>query len=346
MTHGFRSALTVAVIAGWVAVPAGAQQGTSGDHDAHHHDMLARGAEAMGFDQERTVHHFLLTEDGGAIDVGVMDPADEVNRRAVRQHLQEIAVLFKAGDFSKPVLTHAQQVPGSGEMARLKDRIAYTYEETPAGGRVKIVTHDTAALEAVHTFLRFQIEDHRTGDPIAVSAPASGHAMPGMQAGAAGGGHDAGMMSQMGDIHELFSNHDRITRTVTNLPDGIRTMTESADPHVAQLIKDHVTGMGQVVETGRDPGLPIESPALRLIYRNHDRIETAFQTTAAGIIVVQTSTDPETVSALQQHAAEVSEFVKDGMAAMHRAMMGNGGGMMHGGAVGTMPHDQATPGPR
>ncbi len=37
-------------------------------------------------------------------------------------------------------------------------------------------------------------------------------------------GHDAATMAQMGDIHELFVNHDRITRTVTNLPDGIRTV--------------------------------------------------------------------------------------------------------------------------
>ena len=58
-------------------------------------------------------------------------------------------------------------------------------------------------------------------------------------------------------------NHDRITRTVTNLPDGVRTVTESADPRIAQLLKDHVTQMGQRVETGDDPGLPIESPALR-----------------------------------------------------------------------------------
>ena len=49
------------------------------------------------------------------------------------------------------------------------------------------------------------------------------------------------MMAQMGDIHELFVNHDRITRTVTNLPNGIRTVTESADPRIAQLFTDHVT---------------------------------------------------------------------------------------------------------
>ena len=151
---------------------------------------------------------------------------------------------------------------------------------------------------------------------------------------------------EMGDIHELFVNHDRITRTVTNLPNGIRTVTESADPRIAQLLKDHVTSMGQRVETGNDPGLPIESQALRSIYRNYEKIHTTFEPTATGIVVVQTSTDQETVAALQQHASEVTDFVNDGMAAMHRAMMKNGGGMMHGGMMGSMPKDKTTPNPR
>jgi hypothetical protein len=56
---------------------------------------------------------------------------------------------FKAGDFGKPALTHAQQVPGTADMARLKERITYQYEETPGGGRVRIVTRDTGALAAV-----------------------------------------------------------------------------------------------------------------------------------------------------------------------------------------------------
>lgn len=84
--------------------------------------MLTRGAQAMGFDQERTTHHFLLYENGGAIDVAVKEVSDHANLHAIRQHLPEIAGLFKAGDFAKPALTHAQQVPGTVEMARLKDR--------------------------------------------------------------------------------------------------------------------------------------------------------------------------------------------------------------------------------
>jgi hypothetical protein len=349
MTHRLRSVMVFAAVTAWFSSPTGAQQAQQGqahDHETQHREMLARGAQAMGFDQERTVHHFLLYEDGGAIEVSVKEMSDQANLHVVREHLQEIAGLFTAGDFGKPALTHAQQVPGTVDMTRLKDRIAYRYEETAAGGRVRIVTRDADALAAVDAFLHFQIEDHQTGDPGMVQRPASGRMTNGMGPGMMGGGHDAGTMAQMAAIHELFVSHDRITRTVTNRPDGIRTVTESADPQIAQLIKEHVTTSNKQVEAGKDPGLPIESDALHTIFENHDKIRTTIETTATGVVVTQTSSDQKVVAALQQHASEVTEFVKDGMAAMHRAMMKNGGNMMHGGMMGSMPHGGSSPGAR
>ena len=354
MTHRFRNVIAVAAAAAWLSAPAGAQQPPQGqghDHDAHHRDMLTRGAQAMGFDQERTVHHFLLYQDGGAIDVSVKEASDQVNRQAIRQHLQQIAGLFKAGDFGKPALTHAQQVPGTADMTRLKDRIAYQYEDTPLGGRVRIVTRDAAALAAVHAFLHFQIADHQTEDSgVVQQSSAARRTMQGMGPGMMRmqGGQTAGAMAQMRGIHELFANHDRMTRTVTNLPDGIRTITESNDPQVAKLITDHVASSRKQVDTGNDPGLPIESPALRAIYANYDKIVTTVEATEKGVLVVQTSTDAQVVAALQQHAAEVTEFINDGMAAMHKAMMKNGGMMqrgMHDGMMGNAPPGK-TPNPR
>jgi hypothetical protein len=155
------------------------------------------------------------------------------------------------------------------------------------------------------------------------------------QSAPAHGQHDghASMMSQMAEIHDLFSNHDKMTRTVMNLPNGVRTVTESSDPRVAQLLKDHVASSQQRVESGVDPGLPIESDALRAIYANYKKIKTAVETTATGVIVVQTSDDPATVTALQQHASEVTTFIDEGMEAMHKAMMkrhGMPGGMRPG----------------
>jgi hypothetical protein len=128
----------------------------------------------------------------------------------------------------------------------------------------------------------------------------------------------------------LLADHERIKRTVRNLPDGIRTVTESDDPQIATLIRTHVAQMGERVKAGDDPGLPIESPALRAIFRNKDKINTSYETTEKGVMVTQTSTDPATVAVLQEHAAEVTDLVKGGMTALHTAMMRNHGGAMRG----------------
>jgi hypothetical protein len=157
-----------------------------------------------------------------------------------------------------------------------------------------------------------------------------GPGMMGMGPGMMGMNHGSATVSEHNDIRELFFNHDRIRRTVTNLPDGIRTVTESDDPQVAEVIKKHVTEMGRRVDEGRDPGLPIESPALHSLFRDKDKIKSTYEVTDKGIIVVQTSTDASVVKALQDHAAEVSDLAQRGMVAAREAMMKNVGGMMHG----------------
>lgn len=126
-----------------------------------------RGAAAMGFDQDKTTHHFLLFEDGGAIDISVKDPVDATNRDAIRAHLPHIVQMFGAGNFDVPMFVHdTKAVPGTAVLGSKAADIKYTYVETPRGGRVDIVTADAAALKALHEFLRFQINDHKTGDPL------------------------------------------------------------------------------------------------------------------------------------------------------------------------------------
>jgi hypothetical protein len=51
-------------------------------------------------------------------------------------------------------------------MKRLKKQIQYSYEPVDSGGRVVIKTTNPEALKAVWEFLRFQITEHKTGDPV------------------------------------------------------------------------------------------------------------------------------------------------------------------------------------
>jgi hypothetical protein len=146
-----------------------------------------------------------------------------------------------------------------------------------------------------------------------------------LAAGAHSGGmahgpmHDAAFRADMRLVHEMLQGHEKIERSVENLPDGIRTVTESDDPQVAQSIQAHVGSMDKRLAENRVFNL--FSPTLPIIFANKDKITTRVETTTQGSIVVQTSGDPTVVAALQAHAAEVSELVRDGMAAMRRAMM-------------------------
>jgi hypothetical protein len=135
------------------------------ESDGHAAEVNARGEAAMGVSQTETAHHFLLTRDGGLIQVEVKDAADSANRERVRRHLAHVARAFAAGDFDTPALVHARTVPGTQTMTRLKADITYAYEETDRGGRVRITAKSPEALAAVQDFLRFQIKDHQTGDP-------------------------------------------------------------------------------------------------------------------------------------------------------------------------------------
>jgi hypothetical protein len=162
--------------------------------------------------------------------------------------------------------------------------------------------------------------------------------MKGMGPGMMGMAHDSATMALMMGSHQLVMSHDRIKRTVTNLANGVRTVTESDDPQVAALIKEHVATTVQRVHKGDDPRLPMETPALHSIFTNNEKVRTSTETTTKGVVVVQTSEDSATVAALQKHASEVSELVEGGMAAMHASMMKNSdhAAMMKGGDHATM----------
>ena len=156
------SRFVTAALALAISTPLFAQQAAG---TAQHLD--ARGKHVMGFDQQKTAHHFRLYEDGGAIEVSVKDKADTENLTAIRAHLPHIATMFADGQFDAPMLVHdTKNVPGAADLARLKSRLQYNFVETPTGGRVDIATTDKDALAALHTFLRFQITDHQTGDPV------------------------------------------------------------------------------------------------------------------------------------------------------------------------------------
>lgn len=139
---------------------------------------------------------------------------------------------------------------------------------------------------------------------------------------------DANSATDMGLVMDLVHNNTKIKRSVTNLPDGIKTVTESDDPKVAQAIKAHVTSMSGRLNDGKE--FNIFSTTLPVIFDNAKNIKSVVEMTDRGAIVTRTSTDAKVVAALQAHAGEVTELVQGGPTAFHRGLssrmaMGPGG---------------------
>jgi hypothetical protein len=139
------------------------QQETARQHD---HDLEHRGDQGMGFAQDKTTHHFLLSKAGGAIQVTANSAEDKTSVGQIRMHLQHITRAFQSGDFNIPMFVHDQTPPGVPVMTKLKSQIRYKYEELDNGGRVVISSDNPEAVSAVHAFLRFQITEHKTGDSL------------------------------------------------------------------------------------------------------------------------------------------------------------------------------------
>lgn len=153
---------------------------------------------------------------------------------------------------------------------------------------------------------------------------------------------DANSATDMGLVMNLVHNNTKIRRSVTRLPDGIKTVTESDDPRIAQDIKAHVASMSGRLKDGKE--FNIFSTTLPVIFDNAKNIKSVVEMTDKGAIVTRTSADAKVVVALQAHAAEVTELVQEGPTAFHRGLnsrmaMGPGGprGAMGAGNRGGNP---------
>jgi hypothetical protein len=122
--------------------------------------VQARGQMVMGVDQYTSAHVFEDLPDGGRIVLDRNDTTDSAGIATIRAHMRDIAARFANGDFSLPGVVHAREVPGTAVMAARRAEISYTPADRPSGGEVRITSHDSVAVNAIHEFLAFQRMDH------------------------------------------------------------------------------------------------------------------------------------------------------------------------------------------
>jgi len=117
-------------------------------------------------------------------------------------------------------------------------------------------------------------------------------------------------------IHFLIDNRDAITRTVTELTDGVETVTESSNPELSIKIREHVAAMTRRLEAGSP--IHMRDPLFREIFAHARDMTVHQEPTGRGIRVVETSADPYVARLIKAHADVVTRFIQNGHAEMMR----------------------------
>ena len=111
-------------------------------------------------------------------------------------------------------------------------------------------------------------------------------------------------------FHELLRRHDAIGRRVDEVPGGIRAETWSDDPALAALLRGHVAEMHRRLTEGFS--LRHWDPPFPEIFAQRDKVRMVVTETARGVMIEETSDDPNVALLIRTHGAVVSGFVSGG----------------------------------
>jgi hypothetical protein len=120
--------------------------------------------------------------------------------------------------------------------------------------------------------------------------------------------------ADMDTIHRLFGENRKILRTVKKLTDGVETITESSDPKVQALLRQHVHAMHARLR--KDQPIRAWDPLFADLFKHASKIKMEAFSAPRGIRTRLTSADAPTVRLLHAHANAVTGFIKQGAAGM------------------------------
>jgi hypothetical protein len=123
--------------------------------------------------------------------------------------------------------------------------------------------------------------------------------------------HAQGMPSAMHDnIHALLGANSKITRKVEITKTGYVATTESADPKLATILREHVSQMRERLQSG---GMVRRwDPAFPELVEHYDDISHRVEITEKGLRITVTGKTPDAIKVALNHAKIVSDFASNG----------------------------------
>ncbi|MBL0920940.1 MAG: hypothetical protein IBJ10_02295, partial [Phycisphaerales bacterium] len=115
----------------------------------------------------------------------------------------------------------------------------------------------------------------------------------------------------------LLEHHTKIRRELRHLENGVEATTESDDPAIAALIRDHALAMQRRMNL--KARVRVWDPVFLELFEHADKVRLEVTPTEKGVRIVETSDDPHVVMLLRSHAAGLSDFVREGFEASAKA---------------------------
>lgn len=140
---------------GWSQAPASSET-----------DLNSRFSKALGTDASKIVQHYYLVKNGGVIEFTAKDPNDSPTISAVQKYLDAQKDLFEKGKTDTDADVHGRVPDGVPTLKKLRNEITFFAVKTDEGAALRMFSVNDQARQAIQDFLKFQINEHKTGDPL------------------------------------------------------------------------------------------------------------------------------------------------------------------------------------
>lgn len=132
-------------------------------------DLNTRFSKALGTDADKIVQHYYLVKNGGVIEFTAKDPADTATISAVRKYLDTQKDLFEKGKADADTEIYGKIPDGLPVLKKLRNEITFFAVKDDDGAALRMFSVNDQARQAIQDFLKFQISEHKTGDPLQVA---------------------------------------------------------------------------------------------------------------------------------------------------------------------------------
>jgi hypothetical protein len=132
-------------------------------------EINARFSKSLGTDANRIFQHYYLVKAGGVIELTAKDPADKSSVAAVQKYLETQKDLFEKGKNEGDAEVHGKVADGVPVLKKLRNEITFFTVKSEEGAVLRMFSTNEQARQAIQDFIKFQINEHKTGDPLVVA---------------------------------------------------------------------------------------------------------------------------------------------------------------------------------